>query len=168
VVHVCRPDQQLQQPHTPRRVGLEFNDVVTGSLIHPSLSIQRLQSRDFKILLNLSFLLRSKYRIFLIETFSYLQHDLLAICTFFILNFLMIFKRIKNLHVANESCCKYKNISIKNTLYFERSKKDKFSKTLESLDRSRWMESSGWTGDPVTAWLVVGQSLNPSPAGWWA
>jgi hypothetical protein len=31
-----------------------------------------------------------------------------------------------------------------------RSKKDKFSKILESLACSRWMESVGWMGDPVT------------------
>jgi hypothetical protein len=56
---------------------------------------------------------------------------------------------IKNVHIANESCCKYEKVSIKNTLYFERSKKDKFGKILESLACSRWMESVGWMGDPV-------------------
>jgi hypothetical protein len=42
--------------------------------------------------------------------------------------------KIKNIHVANESCCKYEKVSIKSILYFRRSKKDKFSKVLESLD----------------------------------
>jgi hypothetical protein len=39
-----------------------------------------------------------KYKVFLIETFSYLQHDSLVTCRFLVLNFLMILKKIKNYH----------------------------------------------------------------------
>jgi hypothetical protein len=48
--------------------------------------------------------------------------------------------KTKNLHVANESCCKYEKVSLKNILYFRRSKKDKFSKVLESLENVGQME----------------------------
>jgi hypothetical protein len=60
-----------------------------------------------------------------------------------------IFKT-KNVHVANESCCKYEKISMKNTFYFSHSKKDKFSKILESFDRSRWMKNMSQIRAPVT------------------
>jgi hypothetical protein len=67
-------------------------------------------------------------------------------------SFLKIIKKFKtkNVHVANESCCKYENVSMKNTLYFSRSKKDKFSKILESFDLNRWMENVGRMRGPVT------------------
>jgi hypothetical protein len=67
-------------------------------------------------------------------------------------SFLKIIKKIKtkNIYVANESCCKYGNISMKNNLYFSRSKKDKFSKILESFDRSRWMKNMSQIRAPVT------------------
>jgi hypothetical protein len=76
--------------------GRRFSDwptsshAVTGPSIRLTFSIQRLQSSDSKILLNLSFLLRLKYKVFFIEFFSYLQHDSLATCTFLVLNILMI------------------------------------------------------------------------------
>jgi hypothetical protein len=45
-------------------------------------------------------------------------------------SFLKIIKKFKtkNIHVANESCCKYENVSMKNTLYFRRSKKTNLTK----------------------------------------
>ena len=136
--------------------SIEERGGVNGSPIHPTPSIQQLQASDSKILPNLSFLLRSKYKVFLIETFYYLQHDSLATGTFLFLNFLMILNfrflffenikkfEIKNVHIANESCCKYEKVSINNLLYFERSKNDKSGKILESFDWSRWMESECW------------------------
>jgi hypothetical protein len=61
-------------------------------------------------------------------------------------SFLKIIKKCKtkNIHVVNESCCKYENISMKNDLYFRRSKKDKFGKILELVNWSRWMENVRW------------------------
>jgi hypothetical protein len=47
--------------------------------------------------------------------------------------------KIKNIHITNKSCCKYEKISIKNTLYFEHSKKDKFAKFSNHLIGGRWM-----------------------------
>jgi hypothetical protein len=41
--------------------------------------------------------------------------------------------KIKNVHITNESCCKYEKISLKNTLYLERSKNDKFAKFSNQL-----------------------------------
>jgi hypothetical protein len=69
---------------------------------------------------------------------EYHLHLALGICTFFILIFLMISKKIKmkiqnhlkinkNVPVATNHVVSTK-ISIKNILYFRRSKKDKFSK----------------------------------------
>jgi hypothetical protein len=52
----------------------------------------------------------------------------------------------KKVPVANESCCKYEKLSIKNTFYFERSKKDKFDKILESLN---------WIADPIPVSFVL-------------
>jgi hypothetical protein len=49
--------------------------------------------------------------------------------------------KIKNVHIANESCYKYEKISLKNTLYFERSKKDKFTKFSDQLIGDSWMEN---------------------------
>jgi hypothetical protein len=39
---------------------------------------------------------------------------------------------------------------MKNTFYFSHSKKDKFSKILESFDRSRWMKNMSQIRAPVT------------------
>jgi hypothetical protein len=58
-----------------RGPGRRFSDrttashVVTGPLIRPTFSIQRLKSSDSKILLNLSFLLRLKYKLFFVQIF---------------------------------------------------------------------------------------------------
>jgi hypothetical protein len=48
---------------------------------------------------------------------------------------------MENVHITNESCCKYEKNSLKNTLYFERSKKDKFTKISDQLIGDRWMEN---------------------------
>jgi hypothetical protein len=58
--------------------------------------------------------------------------------------------KIENLHIAKKSYCKHEKVSIKNTLYFSRTKKDKFGTISESLDWSRWMENVGQMGGPVT------------------
>jgi hypothetical protein len=82
-------------------------------------------------------------------------------------SFLKIIKKIKtkNIHVVNESCCKYENISMKNDLYFRRIKKDKFSKILGSFNCNHWMNNVRHIRDPGTAWLAVGQSLTESCSG---
>jgi hypothetical protein len=60
-------------------------------------------------------------------------------------SFFKIIKKFKTkiVHVANEPCCKYEKVSMKNILYFTRSKIDKFGKILDSLDWNHWIENMG-------------------------
>jgi hypothetical protein len=64
----------------------------------------------------------------------------------------------KIVHITNVSCCKYEKISIKNTLYFQRSKKDKFTKISDHLIRGGDGERPA---DATSSYR--GRSLNPHP-----